>query len=105
MQSLEIVPRLLPEVRSGKKRHTIRWQEREITSGPMLYVNAEDVSDMVIVWVTHVETMPLFSVAQHLGKIQAWPDDVLLAGMREHYPGIEMDSIVSVIHHLPPASD
>lgn len=105
MQSLEIVSRLLPDVRSGKKLHTIRWQERNISPGPMLYVNAEDVSDMVIVWVTNVETMPLSVVAQHLGKADEWPDDVLLAGMREHYPGIAMDSQVEVIHHLPPATD
>ncbi|ADU72725.1 ASCH domain-containing protein [Pantoea sp. At-9b] len=105
MQSLEIVARLLPEVRSGKKLHTIRWQERKISPGPMLYVNAEDAADMLIVWVTNVETMPLSAVAHHLGKSKEWPDDVLLAGMREHYPGIDMDSMVEIIHHLPPASD
>lgn len=47
MQYLEIVTGLLQNVvRAGIKR----WQEREIVSGPMLYVNVSDASDMVVVW-------------------------------------------------------
>lgn len=102
MQSLEIVPRLLPEVRSGRKRHTIRWRERKILPGPMRYVNTENASDTLVVRVTEVKTMPLFSVALYLGKSEEWPDKVLLDGMREHYPDIRLDSEVDVIHHLPP---
>ncbi|MGU3430979.1 ASCH domain-containing protein [Enterobacter hormaechei] len=102
MQALEIVPRLLPEVRAGKKLHTIRWGEREIVPGPMAYVNALDASDTVVVWVTHVEKMLLSDVALRLGKSEEWPDVELLEGMREHYPRIEMGSEVVVIHHLSP---
>ncbi|MCT4706584.1 hypothetical protein MUA04_24825 [Enterobacteriaceae bacterium H11S18] len=102
MQSLEIVPRLLPEVRSGSKRHTIRWRERSIVPGLMRYVNAEDASDTLSVWVTKVETMPLDAVANYLGKTTEWPDAVLLQGMREHYPEIQLQSEVEVIHHLAP---
>ena len=104
LQSLEIEPRLLPDVRAGRNRHTIRWREREIVPGPMLYVNVQDVSDTVMVWVTHVEKMPLFDVAAWLGKSAEWPDAELLEGMREQYPSIEMDSEVTVIHHLQPAA-
>lgn len=102
MQNLEIVPRLLPDVRAGRKLHTIRWREREIVPGPMLYVNVRDASDTVMVWVTRVERMPLSDVAAKLGKSTDWTDAELLEGMREHYPRIEMDSEVVVIHHLPP---
>ncbi len=100
MQSLEIVPRLLPEVRSGRKRHTIRWRERKIVPGLMRYVNAENASDTLVVRVTEVKTMPLFSVARYLGKSEAWPDTVLLTGMQEHSPDIQLNSEVDVIHHL-----
>lgn len=104
LQSLKIVPRLLPDIRAGKKRHTIRWQEREIVAGPMLYVNAQNVFETVMVFVTHIEKMPLSEVAARLGKRAEWPDAELLEGMREHYPAIEMDSEVAVIHHLPPVA-
>ena len=102
LQNLEIVPSLLPDVRAGRKLHTIRWREREIVPGPMLYVNVRDASDTVMVWVTRVERMPLSDVAASLGKSKEWPDAELLEGMREHYPRIEMDYEVVVIHHLPP---
>lgn len=102
MQNLQIVPRLLPDVRAGRKLHTIRWRERKIVPGPMLYVNMRDASDTVMVWVTHIEKIPLSDVAARLRKSTEWPDARLLEGMREYYPRIEMDSEVVVIHHLPP---
>ncbi len=102
MQSLTIVSRLLPEVRSGQKRHTIRWRERAIVPGPMLYISTENASDQVMVQVTEVRPMPLSAVASWLNKSDEWPDAVLLAGMREHYPDIELDSEVEVIHHTVP---
>jgi len=99
MQSLEIVPRLLPDVRNGKKQHTIRWRERRIVPGPMRYVNAQNPDDTLVVQVTEVNTMPLSAVAGYLGQEEAWPAPVLLEGMREHYPDIQLDSEVDVIHH------
>lgn len=102
MQSLNIVPRLLPDVRSGDKQHTVRWRENRIIPGPMRYVNAEDAGDTLVVQVTKVVTLPLSQVANYLGKQDEWPDAVLLAGMREHYPLIQLDSEVDVIHHLAP---
>lgn len=102
MQTLMIVPRLLPEVRAGLKRHTIRWRERAISPGPLCYINADDPQDIVNVRVTGVVSMPLSSVAAYLGKAAEWPDAVLLEGMREHYPEIRLDSEVEVIHHSAP---
>ncbi|WP_394515484.1 DUF4440 domain-containing protein [Pantoea sp. SGAir0215] len=102
MQMLHIVPRLMTAVRAGNKRHTIRWQEQAITPGPLRYINHEDPADSVIVTVERVVMMPLSSVAQHLGKDEEWPDAELLAGMQEHYPAIQLDSQVAVIHHSAP---
>ena len=73
-------------------------------SGPMLYLHAQNAFDTVMVCVTHVEKMPLSDVAAKLGKNAEWPDAELLEVMREHYPCIEMDSEVAIIHHLPPAA-
>lgn len=104
MQSLKIVPRLLPEIQSGLKTHTIRWREKKIVPGPMLSVNDSDISDKILVFVTKVEKMPLSAVAFYLGKQNEWTDDGLLLGMREHYPEIEMDSVVDIIHHITSGS-
>jgi len=70
----------------------------------MLYVNAQDAFDRVMVCVTHVEKIPLSNVATRLGKRAKWPNAELLEGIREHYPCIKMDSEVAVIHHLPPTA-
>lgn len=102
MQSLKITPRLLPDVHAGIKRHTIRWQEPTIIPGPMRYVNAENPSDTVVVQVIAVHRMPLHAVAGHLGMTDEWPDPVILSGMQEHYPDINLTSEVEVIHHLAP---
>ncbi|MDH1088692.1 hypothetical protein N5C79_19525 [Pantoea brenneri] len=42
------------------------------------------------------------AAAERLGKQAEWPDAVLLAGMREHYPAIELTSQVQLVHHLTP---
>lgn len=100
MQQLSIVPRLLPAVRRGEKTHTLRWQEGDIHPGPLRYCNQQNPADTLVVWVTSVETLPLRAAAERLGKQVEWPDAVLLAGMREHYPAIELTSQVQLVHHL-----
>ena len=102
MQQLTLVPRLMPAVRSGEKTSTVRWQEGDITIGPLRLVNQQDETDAVLVWVTQVETLRLSEVATTLGKQDEWPDTVLLEGMREHYPEIRLSSEVQLITHLTP---
>lgn len=92
----------MPEVRSGNKRHTIRWREPSVHPGPLLFVSIADPHDVILVQVISVITLPLSRVAAWLDKRQQWPDSVLLAGMREHYPDITLDSQVEVIHHSAP---
>lgn len=100
IQTLGIVPRLFPEVLSGQKTSTIRWREQRIVPGPMRYVCDGD-GRSVTVTVVRCTDMPLASAATYLGKTEEWPPDVLLAGMREHYPQIELTDIVQVIEHIP----
>lgn len=102
MQSLGVVPRLFSEILSGEKTSTIRWRERRITLGRMLYVCDGDPSRTAIVLVTKVTTMKLRDAAGYLGRQQDWPDDVMLEGMREHYPKITLDDSVEIIEHLTP---
>jgi hypothetical protein len=103
-QELTIVPRLFPLVVSGAKRATIRWREPEIRPGLMRYVCDDDPTRSVVVRVVRSTRMPLSAAAAYLHHEREWPPEVMLDGMREHYPDIELDDIVQVIEHLPPAA-
>ena len=105
VQQLEVVARLFPLVVVGEKTFTIRWREISIAPGPMRYVCAGNTSRTVDVVVTRCTRMPLCEAAAYLGRSDEWPDQVMLDGMREHYPSIELDDVVDVIEHLPPATE
>jgi hypothetical protein len=102
MQSLKIVDRLFPLVLNGEKTHTIRWRETRIRPGPMCYVCDGDPEKTVVVLVTRCTDVPLAQAAALVGKQDIWPDPIMLSGMREHYPDIELDDIVQVVEHLTP---
>lgn len=102
MQELNVVPRLFPAILSGEKRATIRWRERRIVPGTMRYVCEGDASRSVVVQVVRCTDMQLSDVAAYLGREDDWPEPVMLAGMREHYPDIGWFNTVQVIEHLPP---
>lgn len=103
MQSLRVVGRLFPDILSGQKRSTIRWRELKIAPGYMLYVRDDDPDQTAVVWVTKCTDMPLIGAASYLGREGDWPPDVMLAGMREHYPAIELEDEVQIVEHLSPA--
>ena len=103
MQQLTVVARLFPRILSGEKTSTIRWRETSIVPGPMTYVCEGEPTKTVVVVVTQCTSMPLSEAAAFVGKAGVWPDDVMLAGMREHYPDIELSDVVEVIEHRPPA--
>lgn len=100
MQTLQVVGRLFPLILSGEKTSTIRFREPRIVPGPMRYV-CDASGQHLIVNVLKCTDMPLASVAAYLEKTDEWPDDVMLSGMREHYPGIELCDIVQVVEHEP----
>jgi hypothetical protein len=103
MQQLVAVERLFPAILNGTKTSTIRWNEPRIESGPMTYLCEGNSSRTASVWVTKCTDLPLSQVAAFLGKEAEWPDATMLAGMREHYPKINLTDIVQVIEHLTPA--
>lgn len=46
--------------------------------------------------------MRLSEAAVFLGKPGEWPDGVMLDGLREHYPDIQLPDIVQVVGHESP---
>lgn len=102
LQSLGVVARLFPGILNGDKTSTIRFRERAISPGYMLYICDSDPSLTVIVWVTGVTSMPLREAARYLARQDEWPDEIMLTGMREHYPAITLDDTVEIVEHLSP---
>jgi len=70
--------------------------------GLMRYVCDGDETKTVDVMVTKCTDMPLSAAASYLGKLDEWPDEVMLEGMREHYPEITLTDTVQVIEHSAP---
>ena len=101
-QSLPLAERLFGPLLNCEKRATIRWRESTIEPGLMEYYSEVTPESRVAVWVTGCDTMALSEVAAFLGKQDDWPDDVMLSGMREHYPEIQLHDRVQVVSHLTP---
>ena len=97
MQSLLLAPHLVAPTLSGAKTHTIRLQEARIVPGPLELRDAQDPMRRVIVEVRRCTDMPLREAAAFTGHTDEWPDAVMLAGMRTHYPAIALDDAVQVI--------
>lgn len=102
IQSLGVIGKLFPLILTGEKTSTIRWHEQHIVPGPMTFVCDDDSSQTVIVMVTRCTEMPLHDAARFVGKSNEWPDEIMLEGMREHYPDIELSSVVQVVELKPP---
>lgn len=103
MQELGVVARLFPLIEAGEKISTIRWRETSIVPGYMHYVCDGDANRIAIVWVTRCTDLRLSEAAAFVGRESEWPQEVMLPGMREHYPQIGWTDIVQVIEHLTPA--
>ena len=97
IQALAVVERLFPQILSGEKTSTIRWNERRIVPGTLKFICAGLPEKTVLVEVFRCTDMPLCDAAAFVGHAGDWPDDVMLDGMREHYPDIQLSSIVQVI--------
>ncbi len=70
--------------------------------GRMRYVCDGDETKTIDVMVTKCTDMPLSAAASYLGKSDEWPDEVMLEGMREHYPEITLTDTVQVVEHSAP---
>lgn len=100
MQALPVVARLFPAILAAEKTRTIRWREPRIVPGPMEYV-CEGSGLRAVVKVTRVTDVALRDAAALVDLEAVWPPEVMLAGMREHYPRITLDDVVQVIEHRP----
>lgn len=103
-QTLGVVGRLFPDIASGAKTSTIRWQERHIVPGPLTFICDDDASQTIDVVVFRCTDLPLHQAAAFVGRAAEWPDDVMLLGMQEHYPEITLGSIVQIVEFYPPGS-
>jgi hypothetical protein len=102
VQKLDVVERLFPLVLSGEKTSTVRYRERRIYLGPMVYWCDGNSEITSTVWVKRCTDLPLLEVAEFLSKSKEWPDEIMLEGMRVHYPEIQLKDIVQVIEHYDP---
>ena len=103
MQTLGVVPRLFPLIETGEKTSTIRWGETRIAPGYLRYVCDGNPAKTVIVWVTRCTDLPLSQAAAFVGREAEWPKEIMLTGMREHYPEIRWNDMVQIVEHLTPA--
>ncbi|QJF49986.1 ASCH domain-containing protein [Roseobacter ponti] len=101
MQHLEVAGRLWDDLLAGRKTNTIRWRETRAQPGPLTFVRGDDPAQRVVVEVLRCTDLPLGEAAAFLGKEEIWPAEVMLAGMRSHYPRITMDDTVQVIEFAP----
>jgi len=97
VQILGLADRLYPQIETGEKTSTIRWRERRIVPGPLTFVCDADPSQTIRVEAIRCTDMPLSQAAAFVGKAKEWPDDIMLDGMREHYPDIQLSDLVQVV--------
>lgn len=97
IQTLAVVERLFPLILRGDKTSTIRWHEPEIIPGRLRFISEGAAAETFIVEATRCTQMPLSEAAAFVGRAEEWPDAVMLAGMREHYPDITLADIVQVV--------
>ena len=102
IQELKVVSRLYPSILDGTKTSTIRFNEQYIKPGALVYIREGNLNQRAVVWVTQCSNMPLAEAASFLGKTNEWPDEIMLKGMREHYPEIRLSDSVQIIEHLSP---
>jgi hypothetical protein len=103
MQTLGVVARLFPLIEAGEKTSTIRWRETRIAPGYLRYTCDGDPAKTSIVWVTRCTDIPLSEAAAFVGREAEWPKEMMLTGMRKHYPEIQWDDVVQIVEHLTPA--
>ena len=97
IQTLGVAGRLFPEIVTGEKTSTIRWGEARIVPGLLRFISDKNSSQTIEVEVFRCTDMPLSEAASFVGKANEWPDQIMLEGMREHYPDIQLSSVVQVI--------
>lgn len=101
IQALELVDRYFDALFAGQKRNTQRYQEQRTEPGFLIFEASDDPVLLALVWVEDVIYTALRDVHDAVGGEKYSPDE-LLAGMRKHYPDIQLDSEIMVVKHLSP---
>ncbi len=100
-QMLELVARRWDDLLQGRKLDTIRLNEGRIEPGFMVYEVVPERDQHCVVYVTDTMDIPLREVLLHTLDTERKPNETeLLNKMREHYPDIELDTVVHYVKHL-----
>lgn len=99
-QELKLNHLLMPALRSGVKKMTIRKGNRKITVGEQLrLVNADDPSDHEEVFVRAAAVCPLDELTDFDAQSDGFDDwDALFEGLKEYYPDLVEDDNVTLIY-------
>lgn len=98
MQELKLADHLMPLVRDGQKRLTIRLGVREITLGVLRLSSVSDESDFVEVDVSGVFKMSFGDIPTDIIYGDGASNHVeMLRSMQDFYPEMEMTSVCTVV--------
>lgn len=98
IQKLELADIFFPDLLSGNKTRTLRWNEHQIKKGFLIFYTNISPPKTACVWVTSVKDMKL----QDSAPLYNMTPKELHESMLAHYPDIKENSMVSYIEYLSP---
>lgn len=99
LQRLELADELFPDLMSGKKTDTLRWNEGTFELGYLEFYSKKDISRRATVLVTGIRKGTLSSFARHYGQSV----ELLLLRMQKHYPDITLNDGVTLVEFMSPS--
>lgn len=99
LQRLELADDLFPDVISGKKTDTLRWNEGDIELGYLEFYSESNIGKRATVLVTGLRKGTLESFAKHYRTTI----DLLVLSMKKHYPDIKATDKVTLVEFMSPA--
>jgi hypothetical protein len=100
MQRLDLSDHHFPEILDGYKTNTIRRGFRRIEPGPLIFSGIIDPELTMMVMVTSVTQAPLIEIPKVISSRETI--DELLVRLREPYPGIDANEMVTLIEFKAP---
>lgn len=97
-QRLELHDDFFPNVESGQKLNTLRWNEGGIVEGYLEFYGTENPELKSLVFVTNTKTAPLSSFSDFYNTTP----EALHSSMLKHYKNIKIDSEATLIKYLSP---
>lgn len=99
LQRLELADDLFPDLMSGKKTDTLRWNEGDIELGYLEFYSAGNIGKRATVLVTGIRKGTLESFAKHYSMTA----DALVTKMKKHYPDITASDKMTLIEFMSPS--